>query len=164
MTGLVIMPAGVVLAISLPAGLEAFTGHFIAIPIGWLVGLAAFFAELPGAGVLVRPPGFVVLALLVSSVFAMWLLRLPFAVLGGVPGLFGGVLWMYAEDPMGVLLGMSRNKPLVLIKMKIRRWLMVICPTLRVIWPHAGWDDTSSIMCLPIARVTAGINFPRVFR
>jgi competence protein ComEC len=69
LTGLVIMPAGAVLAISLPAGLEAFTGHF-----------------------------------------------------------------------------------------------MAMCPTLRVIWPHAGWDDTSSIMCLPIARVTAGINFSRVFR
>jgi len=84
LTGLVIMPTGVVLAISLTAGLEAFTGYFMAIPIGWLVGLAAFFAELPGAGLLVRPPGFVVLALLVSSVFAMWLLRWPFAVLGGV--------------------------------------------------------------------------------
>jgi len=121
LTGLVIMPAGVVLAISLPAGLEAFTGHFMAIPIGWLVGLAAFFAELPGAGLLVRPPGFVVLAVLVSTVFAMWLLRWPFAVLGVVPCLFGGVLWMYAQDPMGVLLGMSRNKPLILRKIKYRR-------------------------------------------
>ena len=41
---------------------------------------------------------------------------------------------------------------------------MAMCPTFRVIWPHASWRDTSSIMCLPIARVTAGINFPQVFR
>jgi len=40
---------------------------------------------------------------------------LPAAWQGG-DRLLGVVLWMYAEDPMGVLLGMSRNKPLVLIK------------------------------------------------
>lgn len=90
----------------------------MAMPVAGLVGIAAFFAELPGAGLLVRPPGFAVLAMLVSSVFAISLLRWPVAALGVVPGVVGAVLWVCAEDPMGVLFGMSRDKPLVLIKNK----------------------------------------------
>jgi competence protein ComEC len=71
LTGLLIMPAGLVLAISLPVGLEGISGHLMAMPVAGLVGIGAFFAELPGAGLLVRQPGFAVLALLVSSVFAI---------------------------------------------------------------------------------------------
>ena len=118
LTGLLIMPAGLVLAISLPVGLEGISGHLMAMPVAGLVGIGAFFAELPGAGLLVRQPGFAVLPLLVSSVFAISLLRWPVAALGVVPGVVGAVLWVYAEDPKGVLFGMSRDKPLVLIKNK----------------------------------------------
>ncbi len=109
LTGLLIMPAGLVLAISLPVGLEAFFGQLMAMPIAGLVAIAAFFAELPGAGLLVRPPGFAVLALLVSSVFALSLVRWPVGALGAIPGIVGAVLWVYAADPKGVLFGMSRK-------------------------------------------------------
>ncbi|MEK9761010.1 MAG: hypothetical protein VW472_08205, partial [Candidatus Puniceispirillum sp.] len=69
-------------------------------------------------------------------------------------------LWVRLTDAVGAENGLPTGSVVrISIKNTISRHEIG-----NVIWPHAGWDDTSSIMCLPIARVTADINFHRVFR
>lgn len=94
---LVVMPAGLLAAVAMPLGLEAWPLTVMGWGIGWVAGIAHWVAGLPGAGRLVR--GMPAAAAIVTAFGAMWLcLWRDWLRLAGLPVIALGL----ALTPLGV--------------------------------------------------------------
>ncbi|MGB2210261.1 MAG: ComEC/Rec2 family competence protein, partial [Candidatus Puniceispirillaceae bacterium] len=75
LTGMVIMPAGVVMLVSLMLGLPAFGGKIMELSLGLLIEITRFFATLPGSAVYLYPPEQMLLLVWNISIVAIMSVR-----------------------------------------------------------------------------------------
>ncbi|MGB1982516.1 MAG: ComEC/Rec2 family competence protein [Candidatus Puniceispirillaceae bacterium] len=75
LTGMVIMPAGVVMLVSLMLGLPAFGGKIMELSLGLLIEITRFFAALPGSAVYLYPPEQMLLLVWNISIVAIMSVR-----------------------------------------------------------------------------------------
>ena len=75
LTGMVIMPAGVVMLVSLMLGLPAFGGKIMELSLGLLIEITRFFAALPGSAVYLYPPEQMLLLVWIISIVAIMSVR-----------------------------------------------------------------------------------------
>ncbi len=75
LTGMVILPEGVRMLVSLMAGLPAFGASILELSLGLLVGITRFFAGLPASAVYLHPPEQILLLGWVISILAIMSVR-----------------------------------------------------------------------------------------
>lgn len=114
LTGLWIMPSGILVVIGYMTGLEAYVNGIMQAGIDLLVSLAGYISSLPWAGWRIYPPGYMVLAVLMAGClicigchhraypFGLSLLALAVA------------LWWGTEIPQGVLFAKGQTRFLIM--------------------------------------------------
>ena len=114
LTGLWIMPTGMILTISVLFGLDWLVALLMTAGLHALYHLADWFAGFPLAGWKVAPPGYIALFVMVTGMMISQLLTKPMARIGLVLAAIGGVMWAFRPVPDGVLFAVGRTPQLVL--------------------------------------------------
>ena len=114
LTGLWIMPSGILLAVGYITGLESYVIGIMQIGINVLIKLASVSSSLPWAGWRVYPPGYMVLAVLSAGCLVLIGCHRRIYLLGlFLLGLAGG-MWWFISVPQGVLFAKGQKRFLVL--------------------------------------------------
>ena len=114
LTGLWIMPVGMVLTISTLFGLDWVVAPLMTAGLDALYYLADWIAGFPLAGWKVAPPGYSALVVMVTGVMISQLLIKPMARIGLGLVVIGGGIWAVRPVPDGVLFAVGRTPQLVL--------------------------------------------------
>jgi competence protein ComEC len=114
LTGLWIMPSGILTAIGYVTGLEAYVIGVMQQGIEVLIGLAGFISSLPLAGWRISPPGNVVLAVLSSGCLVLIGCHRRVYPLGVLLICFAGLMWWQTAIPHGVLFAKGQTRFLIL--------------------------------------------------
>jgi len=114
LTGLWIMPVGMVLTISTLFGLDWVVAPLMTAGLDGLYYLADWIAGFPLAGWKVAPPGYSALVVMVTGVMISQLLIKPMARIGLGLVVIGGGIWAVRPVPDGVLFAVGRTPQLVL--------------------------------------------------
>lgn len=120
--GMVVVPAAVLAAVLAPFGLASIGLWIMDLGLRWILGVAAWVAELPRAVSHVVAPGPVVLPLLTLGALMVILWRGPVRWAGVAPAVLALVLWSGTERPVllvsdtGGLLGLMQSEGRVLSK------------------------------------------------
>lgn len=114
LTGLWIMPSGILVVIGYMTGLEAYVNGIMQAGIDMLVSLAGYISSLPWAGWRIYPPGYMALAVLSAGCLlciGCHYRAYPFGLLLLV---LAGVLWWRTEIPQGVLFAKGQTRFLIM--------------------------------------------------
>ena len=114
LTGLWIMPSGILLALGYVTGLETYVIGVMDMGIRLLVTLAQYISSLPLAGWRTYPPGYLVLAVLSAGCLIFIGCHRRLYPLGILMLALSGFLWWHLPVPQGVLFAKGQTQFLVM--------------------------------------------------
>ena len=114
LTGLWIMPTGILTAFAMLFGAESVFAPMLQSGISALILVADWISGFPHAGWRVSPPGYVVLSLIVTAVISARVFKRPHALMGGAIGMIAFAIFLITPVPDGVIIGTSRKTALIL--------------------------------------------------